>query len=137
MQKVFGVDFDLLFPEEDLLTDPVIPKGTNWGFTMDTASSKVQEINDLDIGYIKLEREIPESGLGSNNWAVGKNKSQSGNPILCNDPHLTLNLPSIWYEQQILTPESNVYGVTFPGIPGVVIGFNKDIAWGLQMPVGM
>ncbi|MBK7232599.1 MAG: penicillin acylase family protein [Saprospiraceae bacterium] len=130
-KKFFGVDFDLLFPEEDLLTDPVIPKGTNWGFTMDTASSKVQEINDLDIGYIKLEREIPESGLGSNNWAVGKNKSQSGNPILCNDPHLTLNLPSIWYEQQILTPESNVYGVTFPGIPGVVIGFNKDIAWGI------
>ncbi len=58
------------------------------------------------------------------------NRTQSGKPILANDPHLNLTLPSIWYEIQIHTPDFNAYGVSFPGIPGVVIGFNDSIAFG-------
>jgi penicillin amidase len=73
----------------------------------------------------------PKPINGSNNWAVSGKKTKSGAPILCNDPHLELTFPSVWYEMQITTPEVNVYGVTFPGSPNVVIGFNDNIAWGV------
>jgi len=72
----------------------------------------------------------PDANNGSNNWAVAGSKTKSGAPILCNDPHLELSFPSIWYEMQITTPTMNAYGVSFPGIPGVVIGFNDSIAFG-------
>ncbi|MEM6263967.1 MAG: penicillin acylase family protein [Bacteroidota bacterium] len=68
--------------------------------------------------------------LGSNNWVVHGSRTVSGNPMLANDPHLGLNLPSIWYEMQLHTPDFNVYGATIPGAPGVIIGFNDSIAWG-------
>lgn len=69
--------------------------------------------------------------LGSNNWAVNGSKSKTGNPILCNDPHLALSLPSIWYEVQLSSNTTNVYGVSIPGTLGVIIGFNEKIAWGV------
>lgn len=72
----------------------------------------------------------PDPSNGSNNWAVSGSRTKSGKPILANDPHLGLSLPSIWYEIQIQTPSYNAYGVSFPGIPGVVIGFNDSIAFG-------
>lgn len=70
------------------------------------------------------------TALGSNNWAVGPSRSESGNPILAGDPHLSLSLPSIWYEAHLVVPgEVDVYGVTLAGVPGIVIGFNRDVAW--------
>ncbi|HQX44782.1 MAG TPA: penicillin acylase family protein [Saprospiraceae bacterium] len=129
-QLVFGQDFDLLFPENNPEMEPVIPPTKDWGFKMENLGLEKSNPKE-DMGYLDIQREHQPSGLGSNNWAVNAAKSTTGNPILCNDPHLTLTLPCIWYEQQIVTPEMNVYGVTFPGIPGVVIGFNNDIAWGV------
>jgi penicillin G amidase len=68
--------------------------------------------------------------MGSNSWVVGPSKTLSGNPILCNDPHLGMGLPSAWYEVQIQAPALNVYGVSYPGLPNVIIGFNDSIAFG-------
>ncbi|MDQ3142000.1 MAG: penicillin acylase family protein [Bacteroidota bacterium] len=124
----FGDDFERLFPEFDSLLSPVIPSGTAWNLPLDT-TKKYFSTKPVDVGYIPVSREHKPSGLGSNNWAIGVSKSTSGNPILCGDPHLGLSLPSVWYEQQITTPEENVYGVGFAGLPGVVIGFNQHIAW--------
>jgi penicillin amidase len=72
----------------------------------------------------------PDPSNGSNNWVLSGAKTKSGKPILANDPHLGLSLPSIWFEVQINTPAYNSYGVSFPGLPGVVIGFNDSIAFG-------
>lgn len=72
----------------------------------------------------------PNPENGSNNWAVSGAKTASGRPILCNDPHLGLNLPSLWFEMQLTTPEFSAYGVTFPGSPNVIIGFNEHISFG-------
>ncbi|MEY4892746.1 MAG: hypothetical protein RIQ34_1358, partial [Bacteroidota bacterium] len=77
------------------------------------------------------EKERPDPNNGSNNWVVAGSKTQSGAPILCNDPHLELSLPSIWYEMQLHGPSSNTYGVSLPGSPFVIIGFNDSIAWGV------
>ena len=67
----------------------------------------------------------------SNNWVVGPEKSATGHPILCNDPHLAHGLPGIWYEAHLQTKTQDVIGVTIPGFPLVVIGHNRDIAWGM------
>ena len=72
----------------------------------------------------------PSPEAGSNNWAVAPSRSASGNAVLAGDPHLSLSLPSLWYEVHLVVPgELDVYGVTLVGMPGVVIGFNRHVAW--------
>jgi penicillin G amidase len=68
---------------------------------------------------------------GSNNWAIDGAKSATGKPLLANDPHLGLTIPSIWYTAQVEAPELDVIGVTFAGFPYVIIGHNDRMAWGL------
>lgn len=67
---------------------------------------------------------------GSNNWAVGPAKSKTGHSIVANDTHLNYSLPNIWYENQLSTPEFNVYGVALVALPGIINGYNSKIAWG-------
>lgn len=68
--------------------------------------------------------------FASNNWAVAPSRSRSGYALLAGDPHLQLTLPSIWYEAHLVVPgKLDVYGVTIPGSPAIVIGFNRDIGW--------
>ncbi|MBC7840686.1 MAG: penicillin acylase family protein [Gemmatimonadaceae bacterium] len=68
--------------------------------------------------------------LGSNNWAIAPQRTASGGALLSGDPHLDLSLPSIWYEAHLVVKDSlDVYGVTFPGSPTIVIGFNQNVAW--------
>lgn len=69
--------------------------------------------------------------LGSNNWVVSGNRSESGEPLLANDPHLDISLPPIWYEIHLSCPELNAIGVSLPGVPFVIIGHNESIAWGM------
>lgn len=68
--------------------------------------------------------------LGSNNWAVAPRRTVAGHALLAGDPHLQLTLPSIWYEVHLNVPgQVDVAGVSLPGAPGVVIGFNRNLAW--------
>jgi penicillin amidase len=74
--------------------------------------------------------ETPGQALGSNNWAVAPRRTAAGHALLAGDPHLELSLPSIWYEAHLLVPgRLDVYGVTIPGAPAIVLGFNRDVAW--------
>jgi penicillin amidase len=76
-------------------------------------------------------------GIGSNSWVISGKRTTTGKPILANDPHLEVQMPSIWYEVGLhCTSKSqdcpyNVNGVTFAGMPGVIIGHNDHIVWGL------
>ncbi|GAB3895790.1 penicillin acylase family protein [Larkinella knui] len=118
-----------LFPDYPFKEDPIIPVGTRWDFTPVKRPAPPQNA-DTDSS-VALNWQPHDPAIGSNNWAVGPQKSATGYPILANDPHLTLSLPSIWYQIQLVTPTLNVYGVSLPGAPGVIIGFNKDVAWGV------
>jgi len=71
----------------------------------------------------------PESALGSNSWVVGGSRTESGKPLLANDPHLGLQTPALWYLVHIATPERNLAGATLPGSPTIVLGRNDDVAW--------
>lgn len=130
MRAVWGDSlFHWLYPEWNPKQAPVIPKGTPWPFEpLDTTAAFSSA-----VGQVLPWRHSPETPpfIGSNNWAVAPEKTRNGNPILCNDPHLRLTLPAIWYEIQLHTPEMNVYGASLPGLPGVISGFNDHIAWGL------
>jgi penicillin G amidase len=69
-------------------------------------------------------------GMGSNNWVVSGALSQTGKPLLANDPHLGLSAPALWYFAHLSAPGLNVIGATLPGVPSVVLGRNDRIAWG-------
>jgi acyl-homoserine lactone acylase PvdQ len=67
----------------------------------------------------------------SNNWAVSGEHSVTGKPLLANDPHLTPSAPSIWYMISLSGPGFHCEGVTVPGAPGIFIGHNDRVAWGI------
>jgi penicillin amidase len=132
-KSVFSsADFDKIYPLIMDSLDPIVPKGTIFpkpGIHLkipSTADSLYFDKKDSTT----IDEQKPNPNNGSNNWAVSGKKTKSGYPILCNDPHLGLNLPSLWYEMQISTPTFNVYGATFPGAPAVIIGFNDSCAFG-------
>jgi penicillin amidase len=72
-----------------------------------------------------------EDLAASNNWVVSGRRTASGKPLLANDPHLAPSAPSIWYMVHLSAPGVRVAGVTAAGAPGVIIGHNERIAWGL------
>lgn len=123
-----------LYPQVPDSLMPIIPKGT----VFPTPAVVPIKPASADSLYLLSQEKVeahsnyesnPDNG--SNNWVVAGSKTQSGVPILASDPHLELSLPSIWYEIQLKTPQSNVYGVSLPGCPFVIIGFNDSIAWGV------
>jgi penicillin amidase len=82
---------------------------------------------------LKLLAIAPESGLegtGSNSWVLAGSRTATGKPMLANDPHLKLSTPALWYFARIEAPGLDLGGATMPGLPGVVVGQNKHIAWG-------
>ncbi|TYS69462.1 penicillin acylase family protein [Sutcliffiella horikoshii] len=93
----------------------------------------IQAVKDstIDIGKSFAGAVIPHEFNGSNNWVVSGERSESGFPLLADDPHLGLATPAIWYETHLQSPEINVSGVIFAGIPGIILGRNETISWGV------
>ncbi len=69
-------------------------------------------------------------GAGSNNWVIDGTRTASGKPLLANDPHMSIQMPALWYLVHLHGPGWNVIGASLPGVPGVVLGHNDRIAWG-------
>ncbi len=131
--EIFGKEtFDFLYPQHNSKESPIIPTSVEYNFNTPNTIDEGARDSESRIGWIP-HQPIPKPPpfLGSNNWAVAGSKTASGNPILASDPHLLLNLPSTWYEIQLHYPDVNTYGVSLPGVPGVIIGFNENIAWGI------
>ena len=72
----------------------------------------------------------PTGDVGSNNWVIAGDRSESGLPLLANDPHLGLGAPGPFYLAHLSAPGLDAVGATLPGAPGVVLGHNRRIAWG-------
>ncbi|HYO14764.1 MAG TPA: penicillin acylase family protein [Thermoanaerobaculia bacterium] len=101
--------------------------------TLDMARSYRDKAARVPLLRDALERR--ETARGSNWWVAAGRLTDSGRPLLANDPHLGLTTPSIFYEAQIRIsggerPAMNAFGVTFPGVPGIVLGCNPQICWG-------
>ncbi|HZY43169.1 MAG TPA: penicillin acylase family protein [Anaerolineae bacterium] len=118
-----------LKPAYDYKSHPiVVPSGVSWN----NVPSSLANLQTVDSILGLRGRDI-----GSNNWTIAGSHTTTGLPILANDPHLGIQIPSIWYFNGLhckpVTTECpfEVIGATFPGVPGVVIGHNAKIAWGL------
>lgn len=137
-ERLSKEDVDLLYPLKIPGSKHVVPEGT----PHPKASMVVPPVPGSDdslfahFGTVEARRhggkvEEQESGKGSNSWVISPKLTASGAAILCNDPHLALNLPSLWFEVQLQAPGINCYGVSLPGAPGIIIGFNDSVSWGL------
>jgi penicillin amidase len=73
---------------------------------------------------------------GSNNWVVSGSRSITGKPLLANDPHLAGQAPAVWYLAHVSGGTLDAIGATLPGVPGVMIGRNRRIAWGITALLG-
>ncbi|MGJ7031586.1 penicillin acylase family protein [Niabella hirudinis] len=135
LHQVFSTrQLDALYPQIPDSLKPIVPPGTIFPAP---GVSPVAPAG-ADTAYFKeatrltaFEQYMPDRDNGSNNWVVAGSKTVAKVPILANDPHLELSLPSIWYEMQLSTPAGRAYGATLPGSPYIIIGFNDDIAWGV------
>ncbi|MEM1095826.1 MAG: penicillin acylase family protein [Bacteroidota bacterium] len=148
-QALTDEEYNQLFPEYADLYVPIIPE--TGGMVTDslrlrrpapdattTASAAWQHARDLLAAHHDARQALKGTaaegyvfGKGSNNWGVNGSRSATGMPILADDMHLALSLPAIWYEVHLVTPTRDVYGVTLPGAPAIVVGYNDHIAWGV------
>ena len=121
----------------------IVPDGTN--DSEPTASLRVTPGIRSALSSVQVKLDLvsalgasdPEAGIGSNSWVVSGEHTDTGSPILANDPHLGIQMPSIWYQNGLHCTEVSeacpfdVAGFSFAGVPGVIIGHNANIAWGI------
>ena len=119
--------YDLLFPEYFEDVKPIIPKNIKFNFT---AKNSIAFKQDYSTNFNSKTINNPDKDNGSNNFAISPEKSKDGSTYLASQPDLSLNLPSIWYVVHLNSPNYNTMGASLPGAPGVIIGFNENIAWG-------
>ncbi|MCD6518430.1 MAG: penicillin acylase family protein [Anaerolineae bacterium] len=107
-----GASWDIFPPEK---VPPTLPRGIEVNLPPKQRSSLIWQ------------------GLGSNAWVLSPSKTRQG-PLLCNDTHLPLMAPSLWYENHLVSEDGfQVTGVSLPGIPLVMVGHNANIAWGITL----
>ncbi len=127
----FGPKARELFRPYDLPWDTPILK-TGETLRDRTRRSAVREPGfDTREGQAPWATDVNVAESGSNSWVIGKSRSKSGNAWLANDPHLEMTHPSFWFWVHLESGDLNVIGSTVPGVPVVVAGYNKKVAWGL------
>lgn len=122
IQKLGMAKAKEVLPTFDENGPTIIPDG------LENYSNVPLDLIDVDKNFRELIGAFG-THLGSNNWVVNGNKSESGKPIIANDPHLSFSAPGKWYIAVLRSPKLNVEGVTLPGVPGVTIGKNQNISW--------
>lgn len=144
-----GFNGAVLFSQDVYRTAPFDPTvsipGRGRGSRGAGATAHLDRASDLARVYRERARAVPllrralesQRDRGSNWWIASGKVTESGRPILANDPHLGLDTPSIFYEAQIRSIPGNAsgdgmnaFGVTFPGIPSIVLGCNPRVCWG-------
>lgn len=120
-------DDDDMQPDTVFKADLARPSGAA---AENSAPDLTSELAQSVVAFLAESRHEIRAGLGSNNWVVSGGHTATGKPLLANDTHLELMLPSIWYEVHVTAPGWNVKGITLPGSPMIIIGHNDRIAWG-------
>jgi len=119
--------------DDDIQPDTVLKArraGVNGIAAPDGSPDLTSALSQSIQQFLEESRNEIRQGLGSNNWVVSGAHTATGKPLLANDTHLELMIPSIWYEVHLTAPGWNVKGFTLPGAPMVIIGHNERIAWG-------
>ena len=117
---MFGRDSNAARVSGSFAADPIDPETV-------AAADQLQQLRDRSLARLGF---FAEDLAASNNWVISGKRTADGKPILANDPHLAPTAPGVWYMSHLETPTMRVAGVTFPGVPGIVLGHNEHIAWG-------
>ncbi|MFF8973145.1 penicillin acylase family protein [Streptomyces sp. NPDC014995] len=110
--------------------------GTSSGTDGSALQSQLSGLYDV-LDDLPTAVGVNGNGIGSNSWVVAGEHTITGKPLLANDPHLSASLPSVWYQMGLhcrtvsSTCQYDVSGYTFAGMPGVIIGHNQNISWGM------
>lgn len=128
--QYFGKDtFDLLFPERHPNLSYIIPEGT--AFDFEPLALPPPSKDTLQLFLPPTQKEKNYNYHGSNSAVIAPEKSATGTVLFSSAPDLDLNLPSLWYLSHLIGPEGHTMGGSIPGLPGILIGFNDSIAWGM------
>lgn len=111
-------EIDVQYPEQNPV---VLPEGI--------AFNRIAEGGILEAA----QGPYLSRGLGSNGWAISPQRSATGHPLLCNDMHLGLSTPGLWYLSHQEAGDLRVTGATLPGVPVVLVGHNTRVAWGMTL----
>jgi penicillin amidase len=132
LEPKLGDSLDELFPRRYDHDSPILREGvrngTGGGDGGANESRRAAPVSSEFAGWLS-GFESPQ-GVGSNSWVVSGEHTESGQPLVANDPHLSLLAPPVWYQQHLDWGDGWVRGVTFPGVPFVIIGENHAGAWG-------
>ena len=114
-----AAELEIYYPAENPLS---LPKGIEFNAL------------DPDGSLRKASGPFLERGKGSNAWVISSRRSETGNAVLCNDMHLALSMPSLWYDVHLNGGDDlHATGVSLPGVPMVLVGHNDRIAWGMTL----
>jgi penicillin amidase len=125
----------ILPPDAVLRSQPIGPGAPAIGAAPRAPSAAAADLGALAAIVETLDVAPPLEG-GSNNWVVAGSRSITGKPLLANDPHLAGQAPAVWFLAHISGGALDVIGATLPGVPGVMIGRNQRIAWGITALLG-
>ncbi|MGB9586297.1 MAG: penicillin acylase family protein, partial [Anaerolineales bacterium] len=122
IQQKVGVEhaeeLEIHYPPQNPIT---LPKGIEFN------------VRDLKGNLIAAEGPFLARGQGSNSWVISKEKTENGHTYLFNDMHLALSMPGLWYQVHLNGGGYHVTGVSLPGVPGILVGHNDHIAWGMTL----
>ena len=113
-----------------ILPEGLAPTGAEPAAAVDLSQHLVDTVARL-ARQVPTTPFVPDALGASNNWVVSGARSSTGKPLLANDPHLGTRAPGVWYLAHIEGGALNAVGATLPGVPGIVIGHNQRIAWGV------
>lgn len=124
---------------DSLKIDQKYIKKTSFNLLNNNLEKNYSSISGLGKNYFDLSKHFREyfgmegTHIGSNAWVISGTKSENGKPLLANDPHLPLMAPSKWYEVSMydFQKKYSVCGFSIPGVPGIAIGHNEAISWGV------
>ncbi|WP_234554473.1 penicillin acylase family protein [Thermus caliditerrae] len=141
--KMMSFDLSMNW-EEELLRHRLLARGVSPERLLELLPPYPEDAPTIlqaeDLGLPLKREEAPAALLrlapprfleASNNWVVSGSRTATGKPFLANDPHLGLQAPSLWFLMALEAPGYRVIGATLPGVPGIVIGRNERIAWGV------
>jgi penicillin amidase len=120
------------------LPEGAAPPPNGWGGpALQEALRRAAALWEPAEGAREPAADLP-SGLqqapgASNQWVVAGSRTATGRPILANDTHLLMQLPAFWYQNHLCGGDVHVTGVSLPGVPGVVVGHNQEVAWGITI----
>jgi len=131
MQRTLPADLvTFLTPDTDLYATVLVGGATPRRASQSVPIAALAALPEGDVQFAQAGVDLENVVAGSNNWTVAGSKTADGRAIVANDMHLTLGVPNIWYRADLRYQERQVYGVTLPGVPGVIVGANSHVAWG-------